>query len=69
MRVVTVRMMVHALTYEDLVSKAESRLALFVDMPVEELQNKVNYEFNIYESNNDGVSLSTFTAEVIARLK
>jgi hypothetical protein len=69
MKVVNIRMMVHAKSYEELVDKAEKRLALFVGTSVEDLQNRVNYEFNIYESSDDGISLSTFSAEVLAKLK
>ena len=69
MRVVNVRMMVNAKSYAEIIEKAEKRLSSFLDIPVEELQNKINYEFEIYESSDDGVSLSTFTASVHAKLK
>jgi hypothetical protein len=69
MRVVNIRMMVHAKSYSELIEKAEKRLSNFLDTPVEDLPNKVNYEFEIYESSDDGTTLSTFSASVYAKLK
>jgi hypothetical protein len=69
MRVVNVRMMVHAKTYAELIEKAEKRLSSFLDTPIEDLPNKIHYEFEIYESSDDGLTLSTFTASVYAKLK
>jgi hypothetical protein len=69
MRVVNIRMVVNAKSYSEIVEKAEKRLASFLDVPVENLQNKINYEFEIHESSDDGIQLSTFTALVQAKLK
>jgi hypothetical protein len=68
-RVVNVRMMIHAKSYAEIIEKAEKRLSSFLDTPIEDLANKINYEFEIYESSDDGVMLSTFTAAVHAKLK
>jgi hypothetical protein len=62
-------MVVNGKTCQELIDKAEKRLAAFFNTPVEELENKVNYEFNMYESSDDGVELSIFTSEVHAKLK
>jgi hypothetical protein len=69
MKVVKVRMMVHGKTYEELVEKTEKRLGLFLGIDVEDLKNKIDYDFEIYESSDDGVTLSTFSAAVHAKLK
>jgi hypothetical protein len=69
MRVVNIRMMVHAKSYAEIIEKAEKRLSNFLDTPIEDLPNKMNYEFEIYESSDDGVTLSTFTASVYAKVK
>jgi hypothetical protein len=69
MKVVNIRLIVSGKSYEEIVEKAEKRLASFLNISVEELENKMKYEFNFYESNDDGVSPSTFTAEVYAKMK
>jgi hypothetical protein len=62
-------MVVSGKTCQELIDKAETRLAAFFKTSVEELENKVNYEFNMYESSHDGVELSIFSADVHAKLK
>jgi hypothetical protein len=62
-------MMVNGKSYQELINKAEKRLAAFLNTSIEDLQNKVSYEFNMYESSNDGIELSIFSAEVRAKLK
>jgi len=69
MRVVNIRLLANGKSYEEIVEKSEKRLAKFLDIPVEELENKLNYEFTFYESSDDGIELSTFSAEVHAKLK
>ena len=69
MKVITVRMVVNGKTCEELVNKAETRLSAFLGIPVEELESKVNYDFAMYEASDDGIELSTFGAEVYAKLK
>ena len=69
MRVVNITMMVNGKSYQELINKAEKRLAAFLNTSIEDLQNKVSYEFNMYESSNDGIELSIFSAEVRAKLK
>jgi len=68
-RVVNITMMVNGKSYQELINKAEKRLAAFLNTSIEDLQNKVSYEFNMYESSNDGIELSIFSAEVRAKLK
>ena len=62
-------MVVNGKTCDELVNKAEQRLSAFLNIPLEELENKVSYEFAMYESSDDGIELSTFGAEVYAKLK
>jgi hypothetical protein len=69
MKMITVRMMVNGKTCAELVDKAEERLSKFLEIPKEELENKVTYEFAMYESSDDGVELSIFAAEVFAKVK
>jgi hypothetical protein len=61
--------MVHAKTYNDILQLAEKKLTDFLEMSPEELKSKINYDITIYEANNDGVTLPTFTAEVQARVR
>jgi hypothetical protein len=69
MKIITVRMVVNGKTCAELVEKAETRLAKFLDVPVEDLENRVTYEFAMYEASDDGIELSTFGAEVYAKVK
>lgn len=69
MRSVLIRTMVHAKTYNDILQLAEKKLTDFLEMSPEELKSKINYDITIYEANNDGVTLPTFTAEVQARVR
>lgn len=69
MRSVLIRTMVHAKTYNDILQLAEKKLTDFLEMSPEELKSKINYDITIYEANNDGVTLPTFTAEIQARVR
>jgi hypothetical protein len=69
MRTIHVRTMVHSKTYKGILLEAEKKLSNFFELPTEDLKGKLNYEITIYESNDDGVTLPTFTGEVSARLR
>jgi hypothetical protein len=62
-------MVVNGKTCAEMIDKAETRLAKFLEIPKEELEDKVNYEFSMYEASDDGIELSIFGAEVFAKVK
>ena len=52
--------------YEDLIEKSESKIADFIDKPVEQLGKHASYEIDISESSE---KKTTYNAKVTASIK
>jgi len=69
MNTVMFRLLVHGKDYDSLIQQVDDKLSSFVKLDKEEIKTKFNLELNIFESNSDGITDPTYTAEVLARMR
>ena len=64
----TLRVFVDGDSYDEIIEKAEKEISDFMEIDVEEISKKVNYELLISKT-EDMSSDTEYQAEVIARIK
>lgn len=64
----TLRVTVYGDSHEDIVEKAEREICAFLEIDVEELDKKVNYELQVERDDAFDAEFE-YKAEVIARIK